>query len=102
MEAWCTQRLQAGVKQPEGMKEATAWLDDKLPETGKPRRLLLKDPSHRKPMVRLMRNSAKEMTERDQAEKAQIKAELEAAQAAEVQLEAPTPPVGEQPAPPKP
>lgn len=101
MEAWCTQRLQAGVKQPEGMKEATAWLDERLLETGKPRRLLLKDPTNRKSMVRLMHNVAKEMTERDQVEKARVKAEREAAPAAEAaRAEASTPPAGDPPPPP--
>ncbi len=82
MESWCAQRQQAGVKPPEAAKEATTWLDEKLPETGKPRRLMLKDPDNRKTMVRLMHKVAKERTERDLAEKVRVQAERKAAVAA--------------------
>lgn len=83
MESWCAQRQQAGVKPPEAAKEATDWLDEKLPETGKPRRLLLADASNRKTMVRRMVTVAKGRTEQDLAEKARLKAECQAAAAQE-------------------
>lgn len=77
METWCAERAPAGIAQVEAAKEATAWLDEKLAETGKPRRLILQDPSSRKTMIRLMLNTAKTMTQEDLAEQARLEAERE-------------------------
>ncbi len=65
VESWCTQRQQARVKPAQAMKEATAWLDERSEDTGKPRRDLLKDPTYRKGLVRRMYEVANEMTQRD-------------------------------------
>lgn len=75
MESWCTQRQQARVKMPQAIKEATEWLDERNEDTGKPRRDLLKDPNYRKGLVRRMYEVANEMTQRDNEERARLKAE---------------------------
>ena len=68
IESWCTERAPAGIAQADSAKEATAWLDEKLAETGKPRRMILQDPSSRKSMIRLMLTTARGLTERDLAD----------------------------------
>lgn len=81
IESWCLQRQQAGVKQPEAAKEAMRWLDAKVPETGKPRRVILQDASARKNLVRLMLTTAKKLTADGVAENTRAKAERKAAAA---------------------
>jgi hypothetical protein len=78
MEAWCVQRQRASVKPAEAMKEATHWLDSKSEDTGEARRELLKDARYRKHIIRRMNNTAKELSDRDLAEKARIRAERQA------------------------
>jgi hypothetical protein len=60
--------------------------DEKLAETGKPRRLILQDATSRKHMIRLMLNTAKGMTERDLAEQARLETERQTAEEKATQL----------------
>ena len=87
MESWCTQRQQARVKLPQAVKEATQWLDDRNEDTGKPRRDLLKDPVYRKGLVRRMYEVANELTQRDNAERARLRAQREAGVATDVEAQ---------------
>jgi hypothetical protein len=83
MESWCTHRQKARVKTVEAMKEAVSWLDEKNEDTGKARRELFKDPQYRKNLVRRMGLVAKELSNRDLAEKASAKVEEQARPEAE-------------------
>jgi hypothetical protein len=83
MESWCAQRQQARVRLPDATKEATNWLGERNEDTGKPRRELLKDPRYRKNIVRRMYEVAKDMSDRDNAERARIKTEEKARREAE-------------------
>ena len=80
LEAWCTQRQQAGVKPAVAVREASDWLDRKSDDTGQPRRDLLKVPKNHKGLVRRMEVVAKERTAHDLEERARIKAERNAQQ----------------------
>ncbi|BAD56425.1 hypothetical protein [Nocardia farcinica] len=81
MQAWCEERRHARVKPVPAVKEATNWLDEKSPDTGVPRRELLKEPAFRKHIVRQMQEVARGRSQREIAERDRVKAERAQAEA---------------------
>lgn len=78
MEAWSAQRQQARVKHADAIKEATDFLDEKSEDTGEPRRELFKNSRYRKSLVRRMHNVAKDLSDRENADTARLRAEQKA------------------------
>lgn len=65
IEYWCTERGRSGMPMEEAIREATTWLDEKNEDTGKPRRLLLKDQVYAKNLLRRMENVARALADAD-------------------------------------
>ena len=75
IENWCTERIRAGVRMPDAIREATQWLDVLNEDTGVPRRESFKTHSPGRYLVQRMQKVAKEMSEHQIAETEQLEAE---------------------------
>lgn len=97
IEYWCTERNRSGMPMEDAVREATAWLDEKNEDTGKPRRLLLKDQAYAKNLPRRMENVARTLADAVIAQREETLTPEPAPQPASV--DPPTVTAGDDPAP---